>query len=194
MNFTEAVAEVLSIVKRPDKIVDIRREVNAACNHFSADGCYEFDLHEQTLTLDPLEYSQAVAVSEMTRFRRFWYVKRAGTKQYLRKLDVAKLGRTDCDMRDRYYIVGTNLNINMTALAAALDVGFFRYPPLLTDAAPTYWMLDHGPYMVIDRAAAKIFANIGDDASARRHEGFALTAHASFRSEYSRPASEYDEG
>lgn len=181
MNFTEVVAEVLRIVKRPDKITDIRREVNAAINHFSVDSDFPRDLQEVLQAITATEYTQAIALSTFTRFRKFRYIKRAGTREFLKRLNDTDLFDTRCDLRDRYYIAGTNVNISMTKTAASLDIGYYQYPPVLTDASPNYWMLEGNWNAVVNKAASVIFANIGDDSSARTHNAFAVQAYMAFR-------------
>lgn len=182
MNFTEVVAEVLSAVKRPDKLLTIRREVNAAVAFFSGNQNFSRDVYEQLLVIDPAEYTQILLFADMSRYRKIKYIKRAGTKNYLSRLSAKELG-TDCDMKDKYYVVGAGIKISMTTLAASLDIAFYQYPPTLTDLAPTYWMLEAGWPMVFNRAAAKVFADIGDDASAKLHEGYARLDYTAFEAD-----------
>lgn len=188
MNFTEAVAEVLRIVKRPDKVTDIRREVNAAVNFFSVDSDFPRDLQEILQPITASEYTQAIALSTFTRFRKFRYIKRAGTREFLRRLNDSDLFDTKCDLRDRYYIAGTNVNISMTKLASNLDIGWYQYPPVLTDAAPNYWMLEGNWNAVVNKAASVIFANIGEDSSARTHLAMATQAYGAFRQDAAKSA------
>ena len=182
MNFTEIVIEALAIVKRPDKILDIRREINAAVTFFSGNQNFSRDVMEQLVAIAPAELTQTIALSQLTRFRKIKYLKRAGTKNYLQKLGANELG-TNCDMQDRFYVAGSSLKIAMTATAASLDVAYYQYPPFLTDAAPTYWMIDAGWPMVLNRVVAKVFAGIGDDASARMHENYARIDYAAFEAD-----------
>lgn len=182
MNFTEVVAEVLSIVKRPDKIADMRREVNAAVNFFSSDSDFKRDVEEVLLAINANEFSQSLAYSSLTRFRKIQFVKRAGTRNYLTELDASKLTSSACAL-DKYYIAGTGIRINMSAKAAALDLGYYQFPPYLTDTLNSYWMLDVSPFMVIDRAAGVIFRNIGDDASSKSHIGASNAAYLAFRAD-----------
>lgn len=182
MNFTEVVAEVLAAVKRPDKLLAIRREVNAAVTFFSGNQNFSQDVFEQLLAIEPQEYTQGIEFSSLTRYRKMKYMKRAGTKNYLSRLGAKELG-TDCDMQDRYYVTGSGIQISMTALAANLDIAFYQYPPILTDIDPDYWMLGQGWPMIFNRAAAKIFADIGDDASAKLHEAYARTDYAAFEAD-----------
>ena len=186
MNFTEVVAEVLSIVKRPDKILDIRREVNAAVNFFSSDTDFNRDVTEVLLAIDPLVYSQNLTYSSFIGFRKIQFMKRAGTRNYLTELDAKKITSNACAV-DKYYTAGTGIRINMSTLAANLDIGYFAFPPLLTDAAGTFWMLDIAPFMVIDKAAGVILRNIGDEASSKTHIGSATAAYLAFRADQKSP-------
>ena len=179
MNFTEAVNEVLSVLKRPDKLADVRREVNSAITHFCSDASFDRDRTEASVAISSSEYTQEVALSNLTRYRKMWYVKLGGTKHYLKKLDETLLGKT-CDMKDRYYVVGSSIRISSTSLAATLDIGYYQFPPYLTDAAPDFWMLEEQPYMVVDRALSKLFDAIGDAESSRRHELASVSAFTSF--------------
>lgn len=179
MNFTEVVAEVMATCKRPDKLAVARREVNAALAFFSGDQNFSRDVFEELKAITATEYTQAIDIATLTRYRKIKYIKRAGTKNYLSKLSAKELG-TDCDSKDRFYVAGNSIKISMTALAANLDIAYYQYPPTLTDLAPTYWMLETGWPMVFNRAAAKVFADIGDDASAKMHEAYARTDFAAF--------------
>lgn len=180
MDFTTAVNEAISILKRPDKILDVRREINAAVTLFSLDANFPRDIDELLLNITATEYSQNIPYSSFTRFRKIQFIKRAGTYEYLKELDV-KMLVSSLDVKDRWYIAGSGIRINQCKLSAQLDVGYYQYPPILTDVAPTYWILDQSPYMVIDKAVSKIFTNIGDKASSDTHAASAREAFAVFR-------------
>lgn len=185
MNFSEVVQEVMGMVKRPDKLLDVRREVNAAINHFCTDVNFQFDLVEASPTLVNTEYTQALTLSLFPRFRKFHWLKRGGTQCFLNKLVRQELLKgTACDMRDKYYIVGSNVNLSLSQLANTLDVSYFQMPPQLTDADPDFWMLELSPYMVINRAAAIVFGSIGDDTSQTRYERYAVSQFLSAQKDY----------
>lgn len=183
MNFTEVVAAILALVKRPDKLNDIRREVNAAINFFSKDINAVRDVVELQHAIVATEYTQAILLSAFPRFRKFQYLKRAGTLEYLKPLDSRKMLTASCDRADRWYIAGSSVNISMTKLATHLDVGYYQYPPILTDASPDYWMLSECWPVIFDRAIAKIYATIDADSEARRHEGYAVAGWLSARAD-----------
>jgi len=171
MNFTEAVAEVNLATKRPDKINVARRKINAAISFYSFDSEFSRDFTEQLVPIDVTEWTQSFALSTLTRFRKFKYIKNAGTKLFLQPLADSELFK-ECTTRGRYYIAGDNVNLYMPALASQLDVGYFQYPTVLSDLATanSHWMLDMCPYMLIDWAAGEVFKEIGDDKSYREHK------------------------
>lgn len=188
MNFSQVCQEVLNVVKRPDKLNDIRREVNAAVSHFCTDASWEQNRAEAAVNINATQYSQLVALSGLTRFHRVWYLKRGGTDAYLNKLNTTALFANKCtDKRDTYYIVGQNINVNLGALSSTLDIGYYQFPPYLTDAAPDFWMLEHLPFMVIDKAISKVFIDIGNAEEANVHEMRALAAYQSARRSMAAP-------
>lgn len=176
MNFSEIVAAILSILKRPDRIGDVRREVNAALNFFASDLNSTRDVQEVLQAITATEYTQALALTLFPRFRKFQYIRRAGTKEYLTIIEAKKLLTRDCETADKYYIAGNSLKISMTKLASNLDIGYYQYPPVLTDSLVnnSHWLLDAAWPVIYDRALGKMLGSIGDSTAASRHEGFAV--------------------
>lgn len=179
MNFAQAVAEVLETTKRPDLIGRIRREVNSSISFYCLDSEFPRDFSEQEITLNPNEYAQTFALSEMTRFRKFKYLRRAA-KYFLSPVSTEDIAKA-CYTGDKYYIAGSIVNIAMRALSPTLSVGFYSYPPLLTDSSEPFWLLEQSPYMVIDRTCASIFKSIGDEKSFQTHRADAADQYLSFR-------------
>jgi hypothetical protein len=176
MNFTQVVAEVVETIKRPDLINRARREVNSSISFYCLDNEFSRDFQEQIIVLDPLEYTQSFALSDMTRFRKFKYLRRGDTKKYLSVISDEEMIK-GCTINDKYYIAGLNVNVSLKARAATLDVGYYMHPPILTDNAPEFWLLDVSPFMVVDRACAAVFRSIGDEKSMQTH---AISARESY--------------
>lgn len=181
MNFTEIVTEALRVTKRQDKILDARREANAAVLAFSMDYDADRDITELLLPISVSEYTQAIPWTDLPRWRKFQYIRRGGTRSYLTKLDPALMLKSDCDMRDKWYAVGNGIRISMTALAPTLDIAYWAFPPELTDTSPEFWQLEGNWPAVLDRTIAKVFAGIGDDASSNKHEALARAHFAGWR-------------
>jgi hypothetical protein len=182
MNFLEAYNEVLETVKRPDLSSRIRREVNAAISFYCLDNEFSRDYVEQSVALDAQEYTQSFALSLLERFRKFKYIKRGGTKKHLSVISEAEMFK-GCTESDKYYIVGTNVNVSLKALAATLDVGFYTYPAILS-GEDTFWLLDIAPYMIIDRACASLFRSIGDEKSMQTHAASAREHYMASRKDF----------
>lgn len=186
MNFSQVVAEVRLITKRPELDNQIKRQVNAAISLFTYDTEFVDDFAEDIITLDGAEIAQSFSKSGLTRFRKFKYLKRGGTSFYLTRLGDKEIVNGCADRRDKFYEVGTSVNIFLKNYANTLDVGWMQYPPLLTGAldANEYWMLDRAPYMVIDKAASIIFGQIGDEAGMNSYGRQANEAYRAFRKDY----------
>lgn len=183
MNFSDAYLELMSILKKPDKAAQARRELNAAMTFYCLDSHFRRDYAELSPAITVNSLIQSVALSTFSRFRKFHYIRRGGTKFFLKVLLDSELFNPNCSLQDRYYVVGNNLNINLANYAATLDVGYFKYPPILTGAAGEsgYWMLDMQPYMIIDRAASAIFRAAGDDKDFQSYAASAREQYLAFR-------------
>ena len=170
MNFAEVVTEVLGTVKRPDKISVIKRMVNQALTTVCLGNNFARDLQERSIAIDPLAYAQNIALSEFVRFRKFAYIKPDNRKCYVHPLDGNKIFAKGMEILDTYYIAGDQVNFKLARTAPNLLVGWFAHPPILTEQAGTFWLLDVCPYMIIDKASALVFKDIGDEASAQQKE------------------------
>lgn len=180
MNFDAVVQEVLGIIKRPDKITDVKREVNAAINFCCNESEFARDLVEVSYPIDNTLYTQNIALSEFPRFRKFFYIKPPTVRYYLEPITPNRIFENCKEAVNSYYVAGDDVVIKTSSLHATLLIGYYRYPSVLS-GANTFWLLDASPYMIIDRAAAKVFANMGDDASAKKHEAFFNLAWLSAR-------------
>lgn len=183
MNFTSIVSSVMGTLKRPDKINDIRREVNAAILHFSSMDNFSEDIQEVQYSL-PIAGSEAIinTASEFTRFRKIAYIKISGTKIYVKPLD-SLVPEPCADLRNKYYQAGVNLNINLSQSATHLDIGYYQYPPVLSDASPNHWMLNGNWYAVEQKALATILNDIGDPSSSQNAERKAALAFVTFKND-----------
>lgn len=178
MNYQEVEQEVLNIVKRPDKIGLIRTAINRAVRHFSMGTNFAQDMSEDLVSIDPNQYAHALDLGTLTRFRTFAYIRPSNRNCYVTQCDPGAIFQKGKEQLDKYYIAGTQANLKLAVLASSLQVGWFKYPPVLNAGSSAYWMLDVCPYMVIDKAAASVFKEIGDDASATKKEQEAKEQYA----------------
>lgn len=170
MNFNAVVTEVLRIVKRPDKIQAICRSVNQALTFACMTNTFARDLQERSIAITADVYAGSILLTEFVRFRKFEYIKPSNRNCYVHPLDSDKIFAKGQEMLDKYYIAGNQVNYKLARTAPSLLVGWFSHPPVLADNEGTFWLLDVCPYMIIDKAAALVFKDIGDDASAKQKE------------------------
>lgn len=186
MNFTEIVTEILGMTKRPDKILSIRREVNAAVLYYSSENDYRRDLVETTLAITPAGYELIVDIAnDLERFRKVSYMKYGGLKVYIDEVQSLRLTK-DCELLNKWYISGDSINIKLKNSTSSLDFGYYKYPPVLTDAAPNYWMLNGNWNAILQRAASVVFNDIGDAQSSQKALALASDAAMIFKSDYIR--------
>lgn len=187
MNFAEVTTEVMSIVKRPDKLAEVRSAINSTVQYCSTQCDFARDLVETSTVIDPAAYAQSLALTTFPRFRKFRYMKPSNRNSYIEPLAPDKifvrkttaLGRTsDIEVLDKYYIAGDSVVFKLCKVAPSLIVGYYRYPPVLANAE-TFWSLESMPYVIIEGAIAKAFRMLGDDSSADRYQGQFLQSYAS---------------
>lgn len=183
MNFSYVRQQVLATVKRPDKVVQIEREINAAITFFSQDADFPEDIAEQSVPIDQYQYSQSFLYSVLPRFRKFDYLANGRCK--LTELS-SKEAFGCTDLRNRWYKNGSGIVVNVGTLSSSLNAAYFQYPAIQTVAAGDYWMFGPGWHFIFDRVCAKIFEDIGDTQSSERHERYAVAGFLSFRADRAR--------
>lgn len=170
MNFSECVTIVLDLVKRPDKLTAAEMAVNSALSKAILKAEYTQDLVETSIPIDSSKYAQTIDLTtlspQLTRFRKWKYVKQPGAYRYLEYLAPDKVFQPGSFMQnDCYYMAGANLNIIPSSTSATLEVGYYSYAPAMKNNE-TFWLLDLCPYAIIHEAAAILFESIGDSQSA----------------------------
>lgn len=173
MNFNDALSYVLTITKRPDKVSEASLKINEAIGFFTASAEFARDLIEITIpvtTTDGIINLDLTDPTYFTRFRKFAYIKAPGVKKYLDPVTPDRVFLEGKERLDCYYLAGTNVICKVCSPQTSLLVGYFSYAPNLSTTNPSYWMLDIAPYMIVNKAAASIFRDIGDDQSAKQKD------------------------
>lgn len=172
MNYTEAVNDVLRICKRPDKVVEAQRAINAAIAYYTIKGEFRKDLVETSISIDSSLYGNTISLTSLARFRRFKYIRPYGTRKFLVKSDPSHIFQPSGSLQlDHYYTAGDNLTYTLSVLSSSLEVGYYTYAPTLS-GEDTHWLLDTIESAIIDYAAAKVFRGIGDDKSSDVHDAY----------------------
>ncbi len=190
MNFSEAIEEVVGITKRPDKETEIASQLNKALAFYTLKANFAQDLVEVSLAIDSEEYGQSIDLADfedVVRFRKFKFIRPLAQRYYLKPIDPEHVLTPGGQIqKDRYYVAGNIVTFTLSALDTSLEVGYYQYAPILTEAEDnnTHWMLDKMPWAITERAAAQIFKMIGDDASSRFYDAssneFFLAARRDF--------------
>lgn len=173
MNFTEAIDQVVGLTKRPDKRAEAGHQLNRALSYFTLKAAFSKDLVETSIDLDPTLYGQSVSIASLTRFRKFKYIRPTSRRYYLTEIDPTQVFGPNSQIQpDRYFVAGSTLTITQSNLDSSIQVGYLTYAPTLTEVSPNdvHWMLTMIPYAVIEKAAAKIFQQIGDETSWKIYE------------------------
>lgn len=176
MTFAEIVNAVIDATARPDKVVAIKRAVNNKLSQVSAIGDFNRDLEEVEPNVSALGTAFTISLDTMPRFRKIKYIKPTNRNVYIEAVDPTKVFiKNSCgvvtELRDCYYLAGNNLRISLANAATTIAIGYFAYPAQLVQDTDTHWILTASPDVIIAGAAANIFAEIGDDASANSQEG-----------------------
>ena len=176
MTLTEAIDEVISITKRADKRAEITSNINKAILYFTLKSNFAKDLVETSIPFDADEYAQNIDLTglavPLTRFRKWKYLRPTSRSYFLSYRDpLHVVGPNGNVQTDVFYMSGDTLIAALSQLDATCEVGYYTYPPILSEAGVTaHWMLTMVPWMVTERAASMTFKSIGDDNSARFYE------------------------
>lgn len=185
MNFTQISQEIVQATKRPDKLQNIRRAINDAVLFFDTEHDYKRDVQEFSFPLPIPGYEAIIPLTEFTRFRKMAYMKIGGSRIYVEELRSLVLSK-GCDIVNKWYMSGDNINVKLGSHANALDIAYYRYPPVLTDANPEFWMLEGNWSAVLNKALSAVFNDIGDAQSASKAMQDAVNAGIIFKNDYIR--------
>lgn len=178
MNFTEVVQQVMDLTARTDKKAEIENAVNTTLSLCIYKASFVDDLVEITKNAEPSigVYSGTVNLSGLTNYRKMKYIRPTNLTDFFipkQPQGVLLLGQV---VRNIYWISGTSLNWTSSVPVDTLELGYYVYPPQLTDAAPTHWFLDKAPWVIIDLACARIFKSLGflEEGASHEAQGAAL--------------------
>lgn len=184
MNFTECVATVISITGRPDKQAEVEVAVNTVLNLACIKAHFSKDLTEVTTVNSTADqYTGSIDLTVYGNFRKIKYIRPNNLAACLVARQPEGMFSSQQVLRNSYYIAGTNLNWVLGSLASSFAIGYYVYPPRLTDAQPTHWLLTMAPYCIIDLACARIFKAIGDRESAASYDGTGAQLYVTLRND-----------
>ena len=171
MNFGEAVDNIVSRVKRPDKRDEIGDAINRAIGLFATATFYQ-DLVEFTATLTPADqyvHQLAINASPFVRFRKIKYLRPTGYRNYLAFRDPSRVWQGGHEAQDVWYRSGNYLYFKLTRLSSTIEIGYYQYHAVLNLDGETDWMLDEMWPAVQAYAMAEIFDDIGNADEAAKY-------------------------
>lgn len=176
MAFGDAIADVISRCKRPDKLADIKGAINAAIAFFSS---YNFDadlVELPNFAIDGQLYAQSFPIntSPFVNFKVISYIRPSGYRRNLAWRDPKHIFANGCESLDVWYRSGHNIIFKLSSLQSELKLGYISYHPILVDGTDTDWMLDEMNEAVIQYALSPIMKSIGEDAESNNNLKTAL--------------------
>lgn len=175
MNFSEIVSEVIGITRRPDLTTRIQAAVKEATLKIHQTDFYYPDIQELTIQFDNPDYiSNFNPFDIATRFRKAKYMRIwdgdavgfAGPfiepTQVENVLDDYGINRTNV-----FYQAGQLLQIRTCLPLDKILFGFYQQPNIESSAYSS-WIANVNPYIIVNEAARRIFAEIGMESQANQ--------------------------
>lgn len=170
MDFNAMITQVLDITGRPEKATAAGIAINAAVFMATVKANFARDVTEATIANPaPTLFTSAINLTSLTRFRKIIYCRPTTHVKPLRPISPDQvINATNGVVQSNVmWASGTSLNFVLNKLSSTFEIGYASYPPTLTIAAPTYWMLDMMESAILDLAVSRIFGSIGDTAAAK---------------------------
>jgi len=182
MQFGEMIITIISKVKRPDKIADIKTAINAAIAFF-ATANFPQDRIDLTHIISSVDYVQSINIvlSPFTRFKIIDYIKPTGYFKNLAWRDPKKVFQNGYECLDVWHRSGNNIVFKLSRLQPSLKIGYFQYHTVMTADTATDWILDEMTTAVEDFARSRILEDIGETTEAARYFARALLFWEAFK-------------
>lgn len=186
MNFGAAIAEVITLTKRPDKQAETKAAINAAIFWYSNTHDWPQSLVELTHPAPSTDqYVNNLDLTNplyFTRFKKMVYIRPEGQRFYIKKWPPDKvITEKGCELTNVWYRSGSTIIYSISILNSPLKIGYQQYPVALVGSSDTYWMLDEMPFVIIYRAASEVFDSAGNKEESDRYAKLAMQLFTAFR-------------
>jgi hypothetical protein len=188
MNLTEILTEVYALTKRPDLVTQSTAAVRAVTLRAHHLDFWARDLREEIVDFSTAAFTRTWAYKvAYPRFRAVNYIIKCQHpsnepygKPLVNRPPLASFDDYGIAMRDVWYMAGTNIQISFTEEVRKIAIGFYQHPNI---DAPNYesWIADDFPWLIINRAAARILSSIGHDDLAAAAKSDAMEQEALLR-------------
>lgn len=168
MTFADMVAEVVSIVKRPDLTERIQANVRAATLKAHHSDFYYKDLHEVAVQFTFLSPLQSFLPTEIApQFRKIKYIRlwvggnSGDVGKFLTPIQIENsLDAYNYIKTDVFYMAGQLIQIRGSAALDKVLFGCYQHPVIAPDSSYASWIADEMPYAIIYEAARVTFKSI----------------------------------
>jgi len=179
MEFGELIDQVAVLTVRPDKEGLIQQKINSVIRTISLSGTFWPDLVEEVLS-DRTDFDASVNVQTIalpTRFRKPAYIERdlasinpsTGRMESrmthgltYNRVDPKSTKREGREIRNAYYLSGSNLLLRQEVAGEKVNWGYYVYPARFDSPSDTNWIAELMPDLIIDWASQFVLSSLGD--------------------------------
>lgn len=169
MNFTELVAEVIQITKRPDLATATESAVKAATLKAHQSDYFFNDLIEVAVEFDEPRFIQTFDPKQVVpRFRQAKYIRiwegdvNGYAKEFLEHIQIeAALDNYGHIRTNVFYMAGAFLQIRGTQPVEKVLFGAYQHPLVTPSENLNSWIADEYPWAIVYEAARTIFLQVG---------------------------------
>lgn len=169
MTFDELLAEVYSLTKRADLVVETKSAVKAATLKAHQLDFFSKDLYETIIEADEPAYIHTIDYPAIiSNFRALKYLRKIGLTDG-QPTDFIEIITPDLVL-DSYnvmrenvaYTAGRNIELRSDTLVQKIILGCY-VNPIITEGSYSSWVAELYPYVIIFEAAKVLFKTIGYD-------------------------------
>jgi hypothetical protein len=192
MNLSQLVEAVYSQTNRPDMVAETLQAVlEATLSVHTIENFYK-DIQESVVVFDQsLQYIQTLDTTVIPFYRNMAYIRKTGyilgatnpgesplngvnlqtyppvSLGFMQRVDIGDiLDSYGYEKTDVWYQAGSQINLKSSTALQFATIGWYKYPNIdATGVNFSSWIADEMPYVIIYKAAAGIYARIGEDKS-----------------------------
>ncbi len=179
-DFNTILADVLTLLKRPDLVAEATIAVKSATLQLHRQDFFPKDLTEVTLEYDTYAYLQAIGYRQLfPRYRSLSYLRKfdpnfiAPLPVYSSIYDTNGVGPffkiiTTDQVLDSYaqqindvaYVAGDVIQVRSSTADKFAIIGVYQNPNVASAESYTSWVADEAPYAVVYAAVAQVYGSV----------------------------------
>lgn len=193
MNLAEMATEVYTITNRPDLVAETSAALRKATIKMHSLDFFPRDMAEVTLAVPTPGNNVQVDIGvTLTRFRALAYVRDNTSPQLnglpnkiFRQIEARELlDEYSLEKSNVWYLGGQVINIKSSTPVSSLLIGYYQNPVINPAGSYSSWIAVEQPFVLIEEAAATIFAMTGNAEMARFYMQQSVANAALLRQNY----------